>query len=650
VQNYLKRKYGEDKVAQIGTKGTLAAKAAIRLVGKTLGYDAHIVDEFAKAIPNTPGIKLIEAYNQEERVKAYADHYKDWWEAALKLEGHVRSYGVHAGGIVISPVPLTKVVPLRLDSEGLVTTQYDMSWIEKLLVKFDILKLDTLDLIKKTLEYAGLWGKFDIEDIDLNDPYVYEKVYNQLNLSGIFQCESDLYKSIIAEMKPNCFEDISVIMALGRPGPLDLIPSYIRRKWGFEKVTYPFSELEPVLKKTYGVWVYQEQIMEASRIIGNLTMGQADLLRKGIGKKKHDLMNRWIDLMIYGSEIYKQRHAELTKQYPNQEDIPLNEEGKPIIWVDYEYEDVPFVEGGINRGFDEQKLLELKKQWIKFGDYAFNKSHSASYAKVSVITAWLKAYYPVEFMAALLTIAEGKKDKNGDNKTVRYMKECEQMGIRILPPDINKSKDSWTPIRYDEPKDGYIGEIRFGLSSIAGFSSKTVENILLGQPYDSVQELIEKTDPSKVDRTKIINLIKAGTFDSIDPNRNKLLREFLRHRDEDYSNIPERTNKSHIIQYERELLGMSISVRSRWETIEDGKENIQFTGHLLRIDPFIAKKTGIEHCRITLQTAEDEIQCMVFNREWMQFKPYAIVGMKVTFKGKKSDDKLLVNYIQIHSE
>lgn len=245
-----------------------------------------------------------------------------------------------------------------------------MSWIEKLLVKFDILKLDTLDLIKKTLEYAGLWGKFDIEDIDLNDPYVYEKVYNQLNLSGIFQCESDLFRSIIAEMKPNCFEDISVIVALGRPGPLDLIPSYIRRKWGLEKVTYPFPELEPVLKKTYGIFVYQEQIMESSRIIGNLTMGQADLLRKGIGKKKHDLMNRWIDLMIYGSEIYKQRHAELTKQYPNQEDIPLNEEGKPIIWVDYEYEGIPFVEGGINRGFDEQKLLELKKQWIKFGDYA----------------------------------------------------------------------------------------------------------------------------------------------------------------------------------------------------------------------------------------------------------------------------------------
>jgi DNA polymerase III subunit alpha len=255
VQNYLKQKYGENKVAQIGTKGTLAAKAAIRLIGKTLGYDANIIDDFAKAIPNKPGIKLIEAYNQEERIKAYADHYKDWWEAALKLEGHVRSFGVHAGGIVLSPVPLTKVVPLRLDSEGLVTTQYDMSWIEKLLVKFDILKLDTLDLIKKTLEYAGLWGKFDIEDIDLNDPYVYEKVYNQLNLSGIFQCESDLFKNIISELKPNCFEDISVIVALGRPGPLDLIPSYIRRKWGLEKVTYPFPELEPVLKKTYGIWV-----------------------------------------------------------------------------------------------------------------------------------------------------------------------------------------------------------------------------------------------------------------------------------------------------------------------------------------------------------------------------------------------------------
>jgi DNA polymerase III subunit alpha len=387
--------------------------------------------------------------------------------------------------------------------------------------------------------------------------------------------------------------------------------------------------------------------MQASQILGGLTLGQADMIRKGVAKKKHDLMNRWIDLMIYGSEIYKQRHAQLTKQYPTKDDIPLNEEGKPAFWVDYEYESVPYVEGAINRGFDEQKLLELKQQWIKFGEYCFNKAHSACYAKISVITAWLKAYYPVEFMAALLTISEGKKDKNGDNKNIHYMKECEQMGIKILPPDINQSKDSWTPIAYSEPRDGYIGEIRFGLASIAGISGETVENILLGQPYASVLELLEKTDSQKVNRTKVMNLIKAGAFDSIDPNRNKLLREFIRLRDEDYSSIPDKTNKSHIIQYERELLGMSVSIRSRWETIEDGKENIQFTGHLIKIEPFNAKSNGLEHCRMVLQTPEDEIQCMVFNKQWMSFKPYAFVGCKVTFKGKKSDNKLLVNHIQI---
>jgi len=215
VQMYLKEKYGHDKVAQIGTKGTLAARAVIRRVGKTLGLENATVDAFAKSIPSRPGITLNEAYAEEPMVQQYAQTYPQWWEAAKALEGHISQVGVHAGGIVLSPVPLTKVTPLRLDSEGLETTQYDMKWIEKFLVKFDILKLDTLDLIKKTMEFAGIWGTMDpYRDIDVNDPNIYKNVYNQLNLSGIFQCESDLFRKIINDMKPNSFADISVIVAL----------------------------------------------------------------------------------------------------------------------------------------------------------------------------------------------------------------------------------------------------------------------------------------------------------------------------------------------------------------------------------------------------------------------------------------------------
>jgi DNA polymerase III subunit alpha len=256
VQHYLKGKYGDNHVAQIGTKGTLAARAVCRKVGKTLSIDTPVIDAFAKCIPDRPGIKLKEAIVEEAKVKEYAEQYPHYWQAMLALEGHATSVGTHAGGIVISPEPLTKVTPLRADSDGLATTQYDMDWIEKLLVKFDVLKIDALDLVKKTMEYAGIWGTMNIyRDIDVNDPVIFDRIYNALNLSGIFQCESDLFKKIIRDMKPNSFADISVIVALGRPGPLDLIPTYVNRKWGREKVTYPFPQLQPVLEETFGVWV-----------------------------------------------------------------------------------------------------------------------------------------------------------------------------------------------------------------------------------------------------------------------------------------------------------------------------------------------------------------------------------------------------------
>jgi DNA polymerase III subunit alpha len=339
VQQYLKRKYGNDKVAQIGTKGTLAARAVCRRVGKTLGYDIPTQNAFAKAIPARPGISLREAFVEEAMIQQYAEAYPQWWKAMLALEGHMSQVGVHAGGIVLSPEPLTKVTPLRTDSDNLETTMYDMNWIEKFLVKFDVLKLDTLDLVKKTMQNAGIWGQMDIyRDIDVNDPKIYSEVYQALNLSGIFQCESDLFRGIINDMKPTSFTDISVIVALGRPGPLDLIPTYVNRKWGREKVTYPFQELAPVLEETFGVYVYQEQIMKSSQILGGFTLGQADILRKAIGKKKMDLIEEWIGYMIYGNE-----------------DLGI--------------------EGAINRGFDERRLLQLKDEWLKFGNYAFNKAH-----------------------------------------------------------------------------------------------------------------------------------------------------------------------------------------------------------------------------------------------------------------------------------
>lgn len=660
VQHYLKRKYGADKVAQIGTKGTLAARAVCRRVGKTLGFDNATQDAFAKAIPARPGIKLEEAFAEEPMVQQYAQAYPQWWEAMIALEGHISQVGTHAGGIVLSPEPLTKVTPLRLDSTDLETTQFDMEWIEQFLVKFDILKIDALDLIKKTLEYAGLWGKINIyRDIDINDPVIYERVYNCLNLSGIFQCESDLFRKIIDGMKPNSFADIGVIVALGRPGPLDLIPSYVARKWGREKVTYPFPELAPVLEETYGVWVYQEQIMKASQILGGLTLGQADMIRKGVAKKKEHLMGRWIELMIYGSEGYKKRQEELIRQYPSKDTIPVDDKGKPTIWVDYteakpnkdgvKWAGIPEIEGALARGFDLNTLLNIQKQWIAFGKYCFNKAHSAAYAFLSCITAWLKAYYPVEFMSALLTMSEGKKDKNGNPKNVLYMKECEEMGMVILNPDVNKSLAGWTPIAYPEPIQGeegwLIGEIRYGLSSIAKVSGESVNEIINNRPYASVEELVAKTNGTKVNKLKVEALIKSGSFDSISKNRNLLLRNYFKSRNEEYEHIPETTTKGTLLAYEQEVFGTPISVRSRWAKVEEGAST-QITGFIRAVEKWKAK-TGKEHFTLTVETTEEPIQVTVWGYLMERYAQELQLGNKVTIKGEKSRDKLTTKTVHI---
>ncbi len=657
VQKYLKRKYGNNHVAQIGTKGTLAARAVCRRVGKTLGYEGSVQDAFAKSIPPRPGITLKEAFSEAESVRKYAEQYPQWWEAMIALEGHISQVGVHAGGIVLSPEPLTKVTPLRLDSAGLETTQYDMGWIEKILVKFDILKLDTLDLAKKTMEYSGLWGQMNIyRDIELNDPNIYIKVFQALNLSGIFQCESDLFRKIIDEMKPTSLTDISVIVALGRPGPLDLIPTYVNRKWGREKVTYPFQELAPVLEETFGVWVYQEQIMTASQILGGLTLGQADMIRQGVAKKKHDLMGRWIELMIYGSEKYKAIQLERINMYPAEDTIPADEKGKPTIWVDYaeaekNWKGIPEIEGALARGFDLNTLLKIQKEWIAFGDYCFNKAHSAAYALLSVITAWFKCYYPVEFMAALLTMSEGKKDKNGDPKSILYMKECEEMGIKILPPDVNTSMSDWTPKTYDSPiqdEEGkeYIGEIRYGLSSIGGVSGESVDEIINNRPYASVEDLVSKVSGKKINKTKVEALIKSGSFDTITNNRNLLLRNYYQSRGEEYENIPAKTSKATILAYERDVFGVAISIQSKWEKVAEGAKT-QITGFVRAVEEWTAKSSGKKHYTVTVETQEEPVKATVWGYLKERYEQELQLGNKVTIKGEKSRDKLTAKSVHV---
>jgi DNA polymerase-3 subunit alpha len=495
---------------------------------------------------------------------------------------------------------------LRLDKEGGTTTQFDMEEINKLLVKFDILKLDTLDLIKKTMDFANLDYNV-IDNINITDKKIYRDVYQRLQLGGVFQVEGNGVKKVIEEMKPSSLEDISVIVALFRPGPMDMIPSYVNRKKGIEKVTYLFPELENVLKDTYGIFVYQEQIMEASVILGGFTKAQSDILRKAIGKKNMELIEEWVGYLIYGNE----------------------EKG---------------IEGALKRGFDKDKLMILKEQWIKFGNYCFNRAHSAAYALLSIQTAWLKAYYPVEFMAALLSISEDKK-KDDISKSVIYMRECEEMKIKILPPDINESLDTWTPIKYNE--DGYFGAIRYGLGGIANVSGESINEIIRKRPYASVEDLVSKTESRKVNKTKVISLIKSGCFDKIDENRNELLNEYIRSRGEFQDNYPSKTSKKDIINYEKETLGTTISIKSRWEEIEEGK-TVQITGKVKEIKEMSSKK-GTSYYSIILETPEDERKILIFGNGIKSCKTIQ-KNDKVTVKGKKSKEDVLGNSIEIKNK
>ncbi len=618
VQQYMKEKYGVDRVAQIGTYSTMAGRLIIKTVGKVLGHTIQDQNKYASLIPEKPGIKLDQrkdkngkmvpgAYQESSALRVFAEENPKWWSSALALEGHVKTGSVHAGGIVLSPEPLTNTVPLRLDKEGLITTQYSMNWIEKLLVKFDILKLDTLDIIKLAKQYAGI--DMDLKYIDYNDPKIYEEVYSKLFLSGIFQCESNLFRGIIGDMQPTSVEDISVIVALGRPGPMDLIPTYVRRKKGLEKVTFPFDSLSEVLGKTYGVWVYQEQIMKASIILGGFTAGQSDILRKAISKKNMELMEEWIGYMIYGSNEHK-------------------------------------IKGAIASGYDEAMLLKIKADWIKFGDYCFNYAHSACYAVLSVQTAWLKTYYPAAFMAALLTVSEGKKDSNQVPKAIAYMKECREIGMDIVPPNINISEGSWTPVSEEGKKD----RILYGMSSIAGVTEKDLIALREHRPFKGFDEFLEKTKEMSLNKTKVTALIKSGSFDEILDNRNYLMLEYTKYRGDDYDHIPTTTTKKDIIEYERKYLGANVSIESRWDGIEDGKANITFTGQLVEVAPFKAAKTGTWHCKGKIETKEDEINLMVFNATWSKHKEEFIVGRKVQLKGKKSGNDLLVDSIKFVDE
>ncbi len=476
VIEYVRRKYGTDQVAQIITFNTMAAKAAIKDVGRALDMPYGEVDRIAKMIPPTIGITIEQALKDKGPLQqAYETEapIKELIDTAMRLEGLVRGAGVHAAGVVIAPSPLTELVPVTRTKDEAIVTSYDMKAIEKMgLLKMDFLGLTTLTVIDDALKLIqktkGI--KVDMATIPLDDATTYEKVFHRALTSGVFQFESGGMRDVLRRYKPTTVEDLTALNALYRPGPIQggMIDDFIERKWGRRAVEYMFPELEVILRETLGVIVYQEQVMQISSAIGGYSLGGADLLRRAMGKKDP-------------AEMAKQR------------DI--------------------FMAGAAAAKFEKSRAGQLFDLMEQFAGYGFNKSHSAAYALLAYHTAYLKTHYPVEFMAALLT-SETSKPEN----VVKYISECKEMGIAVVPPDVQISAASFTPSVLADGNEA----IRFGLAAIKNVGGNAIVSILEARAalqaegktgFASLWDFCEKVDLRLLNKRVLESLIKAGAMD-----------------------------------------------------------------------------------------------------------------------------------------
>ncbi len=465
VINYVSEKYGSDHVAQIITFGTMAAKAAIRDVGRVMDIPYADVDKIAKLIPGH-NISIDDSLKLEPQLKELYDSnptVKELLDIAKRLEGLSRHASTHAAGVVIAPKPLTDFMPLyKNPSEETITTQFDMGSVESVgLLKFDFLGLKTLTVLEKTIDYIRQQGKHIVlSEIPLEDEETY-RLLSSGETTGIFQLESAGMRDILVKMKPNRFEDLIALVALYRPGPIGsgMIDDFIKRKKGETEVEYELPQLKEILDETYGVILYQEQVMRIANKIASFSMGQADLLRRAMGKKKPE-------------EMEKQKEV--------------------------------FLSGAIANGVPEKKAARLFELMAFFAEYGFNKSHSAAYAYLAYQTAYLKAHYPVEFMTANLSADMGDTDK-----IVKLINECRNMSIEILPPDINESEREFKIVG---------SSVRFGLEAVKGVGSAAIEIILQERQngsFESFDKFLSRVDNKKVNKKVVEGLIKAGAFDSL---------------------------------------------------------------------------------------------------------------------------------------
>lgn len=474
--DYVQRKYGFDHVAQIITYGKLQAKNVIRDVARVLQMPYSQADKLSKMIPmgaqgKNPTLKeSLEQVPELEEMRKNDPQINKLFDIGMKLEGLYRQSGVHAAGVVIGDRPLDQLVPLYKDPKAdMPVTQYDMKYVEETgLIKFDFLGLKTLTVIQKALDWIkktkGI--TLDIDSLALDDKETYE-LLQRGDTAAVFQFESSGMKDVHQQIKPDRFEDLIAIVSLYRPGPMDNIPSYIKRKHGEEEITYLHPALAPIIGETYGIMIYQEQVMKIAQVLGGYTLGGADKLRKVMGKKQRE-------------EIPKQRKM--------------------------------FTEGAIKNGIDEATATAIFDQMEKFASYGFNKSHAAAYSLISYRTAYLKAHFPVEFMCAIMSL-----DITNTDKLMFFKEECKHLGFEVLKPDINKSGADFIVEK---------GNIRYALGAIKGVGAANMQSIVEEREkhgaYKSISDFIHRTDSKQLNRRQLEQLVKAGAFDSLETNRGKL--------------------------------------------------------------------------------------------------------------------------------
>lgn len=642
VIKYVTAKYGEDKVAQIITFGTMEARNAIRDIGRALGMPYSDPDKIAKLIPQ--GSSIQEALDSVAELREYyqRDEFKKLLNLAMRVEGNVRHHSVHAAGIVISDKPLTEYTPIQREpKEGKIITQYDGKSLDKNasddavgLLKMDFLGLRNLSILGEAIGILKVTQGTTValDTIPIDDKNVYS-LLSSGETTGVFQLESSGMRRVARTLKPTTFSDITAMVALYRPGPMDLINDFIEGKHHPDKIVYPHKDLKPVLQETYGIMVYQEQALQVAHVMAGYSLGEADILRRAIGKKK--------------IEIMEEQHAQFLKR-------------------------------SVEQGYSKEVADKVWSYIEKFAGYGFNKAHAASYAMIVYQTAYMKVKYPIEYMTAMLSIETNANSANREERIARGVEECKRMDIVLLPPDINKSDSSFTVEEY--PGSLNNKAIRFGLSAIKNVGSAAIDAILAVRkdvPFTGFMDFLTKVDSRKVNKKVLECLIKIGAFDSFS-NRASLLEQIDTIRGkiqkvdsgdngqeslfassqsfevkDTFPQIDEYP-QAELLSFENELLGFYLTehpmasalkavAKSATKTIEEldprvHKEMVIWLGGIVTSwRMVVTKKSGKEMGFGTLQDETGQIEFVVFPKAYAQAKEALVKDSVVLLKGKVED-------------